>query len=316
MKVVFMGTPDFAVPTLDALVDAGHDIVCVVAQPDRPSGRGKKLQSPPTIERARALGIPTRQPKAVRSGPFVDWFTQEMEADIGVVVAYGRILIPALLRAPRLGCLNVHASLLPRFRGAAPIQWSLIEGDSETGVCIMQMDEGLDTGDVLLRRSTPIGPDETGPALWQRLSLIGAEAAVDALARLDSLEPVPQDHAQATFAPMLQKSDGLLDFGQSARAVHNRVRGVDPWPGGQCGFRGETLRVLQTRVCEDDAADAPPGTIVEAGARLIVACGEGCLEVLNGQLPGKPRRTGRDLVNGARIAVGELLTGVNAVETK
>ena len=312
MRVVFMGTPDFAVPTLNALVDAGHDIVCVVAQPDRPSGRGKKLKSPPTIVRARELGLRTWQPRAVRSGPFVEWFTTEMDADVAVVVAYGRILIPALLAAPKRGCINVHASLLPKFRGAAPIQWSLIEGEAETGICTMQMDAGLDTGDVLLRRSTPIDPDETGPELWERLSHLGAQALIDTLAQLDALTPVPQDHARHTLAPLLKKHDGQLDFHQSATQVHNRVRGVNPWPSGQCSFRGATLRIHRTRVIETGGEHGVPGTVLEAGKRLVVACGTGTLEVLLGQLPGKPRRSGRDLVNGARIATGEVLTSLDS----
>jgi len=308
MRVVFMGTPDFAVATLDALVEAGHDIICVVAQPDRKKGRGKKLQSPPTIVRARELGLRTWQPRAVRSGPFVEWFTTEMDADVAVVVAYGRILIDRLLQAPKRGCINVHASLLPKYRGAAPIQWSLIEGETETGICTMQMDIGLDTGDVLLRRTTPIDPDETGPELWARLSTLGAETLIDTIAQLDTLTPKPQDHAGHTLAPMLTKSDGRLDFTQSARQVHNRVRGVNPWPSGQARFRNDTVRIHRTRVVEADGQHGSPGTILTAGKRLVVACGTGTVEVLEGQLPGKPRRSGRDLVNGARMNVGECFT--------
>jgi methionyl-tRNA formyltransferase len=314
MRVVFMGTPDFAVPTLDALVAAGHEVVCVVAQPDRKKGRGKKLQSPPTIVRARELGLRTWQPRAVRSGPFVEWFTTELDADVAVVVAYGRILIDALLRAPKLGCINVHASLLPRYRGAAPIQWSLIEGEAETGVCTMQMDVGLDTGDVLVRHTTLIDPDETGPELWARLSQLGAAALIETLSQLDTIVPQPQDHAAHTLAPLLKKVDGQVDFGQSARAVHNRVRGVNPWPCGQAGFRGETVRIHRTRVVEDDGLHGPPGTVLEAGRRLLVACGRGTLEVLVGQLAGKPRRAGRELVNGARITVGECFTSLGGAD--
>ncbi len=307
MKVVFMGTPDFAVPTLDALVEAGHEVVCVVAQPDRPKGRGKKLQSPPTVERARALGIPTRQPRAVRSGPFVEWFVNEMDADVGVVVAYGRILIPALLNAPRRGCINAHASLLPKYRGAAPIQWALIEGEAETGVCTMQMDEGLDTGDVLLEYRTPVDPDEVGPELWERLSHAGAALVVETLAQLDTLVPVPQDHERHTLAPLLKKEDGVLDWTQDARKIHNRIRGINPWPGGQAKYREAQLKVHRTRVLENSGQHGAPGEIVEAGERLVVACGAGLLEVIEAQLPGKPRRSGRDVVNGARVVVGEVV---------
>ena len=308
MRVVFMGTPDFAVPTLNAVVEAGHEVVCVVAQPDRKKGRGKKLQSPPTIVRARELGLRTWQPKAVRSGPFVEWFTTEMDADVAVVVAYGRILIDKLLRAPKRGCINVHASLLPKYRGAAPIQWALIEGETETGICTMQMDVGLDTGDVLLRRSTPIDPDETGPELWTRLATLGAETLVDTLAQLDTLQPQPQEHAHHTLAPLLNKGHGALDFTQSALQVHNRVRGVNPWPCGQATFRGETVRIHRTRVVHDDGVQGAPGTVIEAGKRLVLACGLGSVEVLTGQLAGKPRRAGRELVNGARITLGEVFS--------
>jgi len=288
----------------------------VVAQPDRKKGRGKKLQSPPTIVRARELGLTTWQPRAVRSGPFVKWFTEEMKADVAVVVAYGRILIDKLLQAPRRGCINVHASLLPKYRGAAPIQWSLIEGETETGICTMQMDVGLDTGDVLLRRTTPIDPDETGPELWSRLAGLGASTLIDTLAQLDELVPEAQDHAAHTLAPLLTKEHGQLDFLQSARQVHNRVRGVNPWPSGQATFRGEILRIHRTRVLEDDGQHGAPGTILEAGKRLVVACGTGTLEVLSGQLPGKPRRSGMDLVNGARITPGEVLSPISSGATE
>jgi len=310
MRVVFMGTPDFAVPTLNAILNAGHEVVCVVAQPDRPSGRGKKLKSPPTIVRARELGLRTWQPRAVRSGPFVEWFTTEMDADVAVVVAYGRILIPELLAAPRRGCINVHASLLPKYRGAAPIQWALIEGESETGICTMQMDAGLDTGDVLLRRATPVAPNENGPALWARLSLMGAEVLVDTLRQLDSLRPQVQDHNNATTAPLLKKTDGRIDFSGSARHIHNRVRGVNPWPSGQAGFRDAVFRMHETRVVEDAGVHGAPGEVIEAGKRLVVACGQGALEICVGQLPGKPRRSGRDIVNGARVTLGERLTSL------
>ena len=310
MKILFYGTPDFAVTVLDALIDAGHEIVCVVAQPDKPKGRGKKLVSPPTVERARALGIPTRQPRAVRRGPFVEWVTTECEADVGVVVAYGRILIDALLDAPTHGCINVHASLLPKYRGAAPIQWSIIEGEAETGVCTMQMDAGLDTGDVLMRRATPILDDDTGPALWGRLADLGATLMVETLDGLSTITPQPQDHAQATHAPMLTKADGVLDWSWSAKRVHDRVRGVNPWPSGQTTLRGELLKVHRTRLAPDAGErSATPGTVIQTSPRLLVACGEGALEVVEAQLPGKPRRPARDIVNGARLELGEILGG-------
>ena len=308
MRILFMGTPDFAVHSLDALVAAGHEIIAVVAQPDRPKGRGKKLVSPPTIVRARELGIPTKQPRAVRRGPFVEWMTTEMDADIAVVVAYGRILIPALLEAPRRGCVNVHASLLPRYRGAAPIQWSILEGESETGVCTMQMDEGMDTGDVLLCRKTPIGLDETGPDLWDRLARMGAELIVETLNQLDGLTPQVQDHDGATHARPLRKEDGRIDWTWTARRIHDRVRGTNPWPSGQTTFRGEPLKVHQTRLVE--GRTGAPGEILDVtGGRVVVAAADGAVELVTVQAPNKKRQPARDWANGARVAPGELLGG-------
>lgn len=305
MRILFMGTPDFAVPALDALVNAGHHIVCVVAQPDRPKGRGKKLVSPPTIVRARELGLPTRQPRAVRRGPFVDWMTTEMQADVAVVVAYGRILIPALLEAPARGCINVHASLLPKYRGAAPIQWAIMEGESETGVSTQQMAEGLDTGDLLLEARTPIGIDDTGPDLWARLSQMGAELIVETLAQLDAITPVAQDDALATHARPLTKADGVLDWTWTARRIHDRVRGTNPWPSGQTTFRGAPLKVHRTRLVSDRGG--APGELLDVGGSVLVGAGEGAVELVEVQAPGKKRQAARDWANGARVAVGERL---------
>lgn len=305
-----MGTPDFAVPTLDALVEAGHEILAVVAQPDRPKGRGKKLASPPTIERARELGLPTRQPRALRRGPFPEWF-EAAGADVAVVVAYGRILPPRLLAAPRRGCINAHASLLPKYRGAAPIQWAVINGDAETGVTTLFMSEGLDEGDVLLVRRTAIGPDETSGELAARLARLGAELLVETLDRLDQIEPQPQDASQATLAPLLHKADGRIDWSSSAGRVHDRVRGVNPWPGAVTTFRGDTLKVWRTRhapALPDSAAPhAAPGTVVAVGPRPVVACGTGAVELVEVQLPGRRRQPAEAFANGARLEVGERL---------
>ncbi len=310
LRVVFFGTPDFAVPSLDSLVAAGHQLLTVVAQPDRPKGRGQQLAAPPTVVRARELGIPVRQPKAVRSGPFFEWFTQAAGADVAVVVAYGRILPRAILEAPRFGCINVHGSLLPHYRGAAPIQRALLAGDQETGVCTMQMSEGLDEGDVLLCRRTPIGEMETGPELWARLAQIGAEALVETLAGIESLPRIPQDHARATFAPPLTKADGLIDWSRPARAIHAQIRGVDPWPGAFSSLRGEVLKIWRARPVE--APSGEPGTLIEVGRRLVVATGDGALELLEVQLAGKSRRSGAELCNGARLSPGLRLGGSEA----
>lgn len=304
MRVVFMGTPAFAVPTLDALVSAGHEVLAVVAQPDKPSGRGNVLTSPPTVERARALGLDVLQPKAVKSGAFPAWM-EGCGADVAVVVAYGRILTPRLLAAPRRGCVNVHASLLPKYRGAAPIQWAVVRGERETGVTTMLMDEGLDTGDMLLRRATPIGPDETAEELAGRLSVLGADLLVETLARFDELVPEKQDPAAATLAPLLKKEDGLMDWARPARALHDQVRGLTPWPGGYTTLRAATLKVHRTRVLAEGGQAAAPGTVVGPG--LAVATGEGVLEIVEGQMPGKRAQPGRDLVNGLRLELGEVL---------
>lgn len=304
MRIVFMGTPDFAVPTLDAVVAAGHEVLAVVAQPDRPKGRGKQLHSPDTIVRARELGLPTRQPRAINQGPFRQWFCEEADFDVAVVVAYGRILKPWHLAAPRRGCINVHASLLPRWRGAAPVHRAVMAGDAVTGVCTMQMAEGLDTGDVLLCERANIGPDETTGALWERLAHRGAALLVETLERLDTLTPTPQDDARATLAPPLTKEDGRIDWSWSAHRVHDRVRGTNPFPGAWTPFRGDTLKLWRTRLVD---GSGPAGTVLEAGPRWVVACGTGAVEVVEGQLPGKQRQPARDLLNGARIQAGEIL---------
>lgn len=306
MRVVFMGTPAFAVPTLNAIVEAGHEVLGVVAQPDKPAGRGNALNVPPTVLRARELGLEVKQPKAVRSGAFPEWM-ESVGADVAVVVAYGRILTPRLLAAPRRGCLNVHASLLPKYRGAAPIQWSVVSGEAVTGVTTMQMAEGLDTGPMLLKAETPIGPDETSEDLAARLSVLGARLLVETLARLDALTPEPQDDALATFAPLIEREHGKIDWSRSARAIHDQARGLLPWPGTYAGFRGEVLKVVRTAVLADEGQHGAPGEVL-AGPGLRIACGAGALEITQGQLPGKRAMPGRDLVNGARIKPGEVLT--------
>tara|TARA_B100000575_G_scaffold270017_1_gene250172 strand:+ start:129 stop:1052 length:924 start_codon:yes stop_codon:yes gene_type:complete len=303
MRVVFMGTPQFAVPTLDALVEAGHDILAVVAQPDRPKGRGQRMVSPPTVQRARALGIETRQPKAVRRGPFVEWM-QQCGADVAVVVAYGRILVPDVLSAPRHGCINVHASVLPKYRGAAPLNWAIVRGESESGVCTMNMAEGLDTGDVLLTARTPIGPNETAGELHDRLSIMGAQLAVQTLAELDAIDPQPQDHSAHTLAPLIDREMARIDWSQSAQAIHNLVRGFNPWPTAWTKLGGERLKIHATRVTEGSGV---PGYVIEAGKRVCVATGSGAVELVRLQLPGKRVQAGRDVVNGGRITEGDML---------
>ena len=304
MRVAFMGTPHFAVPTLQALIDSAHDVVMVVAQPDRPAGRGQKLVSPPTIELARASDLPIWQPRAVKSGPFPEaWCALEM--DVAVVIAYGRILPQRLLDAPRLGCINVHASLLPRYRGAAPIQWAVLNGDAETGITTMQMEAGLDTGPTLLQRSTPVGQDETSGTLHDRLSVLGAELLIETLDRLESLQAQPQEHAAATHAPMLAKADGLVDWSRSAAALGCHVRGMSPWPGAFTMFRGERVKIHAARPISGLHSAAEPGTVLAVDEEFRVVTGEGVLELIELQRPGKRRQPARDFISGTRVAQGE-----------
>jgi len=298
-----MGTPDFAVPTLDALVEAGHDVIAVVAQPDRPKGRGQKMVSPPTVCRARELGIPTRQPRAVRKGPFVDWMTTA-DADVAVVVAYGRILVPELLSAPKHGCINVHASLLPKYRGAAPINWAIVQGETQTGVTTMQMAEGLDTGDVLREAVTPIGENETAGELHDRLSAMGAELAVETLHSLSAIMPQPQDHDQHTLAPLIDRALAQIDWTQSASQIHNLVRGFNPWPTAWTELAGEKLKIHRTRTV---SGEGQPGTIIQADKTVVVATGKGAIELERVQLAGRRAQAGRDLVNSGRITLGIIL---------
>jgi methionyl-tRNA formyltransferase len=298
VRIGFFGTPQFAVPTLRAILDAGHEVAVVVAQPDRPAGRGQQLQSPPTVQLARERGIPTLQPLKVKTGEFPEAI-EALGLDLAVVVAYGRILTPRLLAAPRLGCVNVHASLLPRWRGAAPIQWSILAGDAETGVTTMRMDAGLDTGDMLLVARTPIGPRETSGELHDRLSEIGAELLVRTLA--SPLRPTPQPTEGVTLAPMLTKEDGRLDWTRPAVELDRRVRGLSPWPGTFTTFRGEPMKVLRTRPAEG------AGAFGEILRGAVVACGEGALELEEVQLPGKRAVKGADWVNGSRVGAGEKL---------
>lgn len=307
MRVIFMGTPDFAVPTLDALVEAGHDVVGVVARPDKPQGRGRKMQSPPTVVRARELGLTVKQPRAIKRGPFPEW-VESTQADVAVVIAYGRILTPRLLQAPKRGCINVHASLLPKYRGAAPIHWAVVHGEDKTGITTMQMDAGLDTGDMLLTSETPIGPSETAGELWDRLKIMGAELLVQTLAQLDDITPTTQDHSAASHAPMLEKANGRIDWTQDARTVHNHIRGVNPWPGAFTAFRSQNLKVWRATPAE---GSGPPGTVLEAKKRLVVACGDGAVQLESVQRAGKRAQPGPVFVQGTRLQTGERLGDSN-----
>jgi methionyl-tRNA formyltransferase len=298
MRLVFLGTPEFAVPTVDALARAGHQLLAVVAQPDRPAGRGQALRAPATKGWAQAHGVPVLQPEKVRDGTLAAALAA-LRPDVLVVTAYGRILGRDLLALAPLGAVNVHASILPRWRGAAPIQWAVASGDAETGVTIMQMDEGLDTGDVLLVRTLPIGPEETAAELAPRLAALGGQAIVEALPLLaaGALVPVRQDGARHTLAPILEKEHGRLDFGRPAAELAARLRGFTPWPGAFTTLDGKVLKLHAARAVAGDGG--APGSAQADGAALRIACGGGsALLVTELQPEGKRRMPAADFLNG------------------
>ena len=301
LRVVFMGSPAFAVPALKALVER-HEVALVVTQPDKPVGRGKRLAPPPVKEAAERLGLPVMQPRATRKPPFAERL-REVKADVAVVVAYGRILPRPVLDAFPRGCLNIHASLLPRYRGAAPIQWAIIRGEDETGVAIMRLDEGMDTGPVLAERRLAIEPDDTVGSLAEKLAPLGAELLLDVLAQVEAGEEVeePQDHEAATYAPMLSKSDGAVDWMQSARAVRDRIRGVDPWPGATTALAGETIKLFSPSLAE---GEGEPGELLRLDGGLVIACGSGAVRVAEVQAPGKRRMDAEAFARGRKLAPG------------
>ncbi len=307
MKLIFMGTPESAVPTLKRCVEEGHEVLGVWTQPDRPAGRGNKLKTSPVKEFALSRGLAVQQPSKIKTEEALALFT-EREFDAAVVVAYGRILPPAFLRAPRLGCINVHFSLLPKYRGAAPVNWAVARGEHETGVTTMLMDEGLDTGPVLLQRSTAIEDGETATQLLERLSHVGAELLVETLSRFDEIEPRPQDDAQSTLAPILRREDGLIDWSLDAAQIERRVRGFQPWPNAYTQFRGQKLIIWRARRLFANPGELLPGQVMQArGDSLIVVCGSAALELVEVQMEGRKRVGARDFINGMHVQVGEQL---------
>jgi methionyl-tRNA formyltransferase len=286
-----MGTPDFSVPALDALVEAGHEIACVYTQPPRPAGRGKKDRPSPVQAHAEALGLKVRHPATLRT-PEAQAEFAALRAQVAVVVAYGLILPQPILDAPAKGCLNIHASLLPRWRGAAPIHRAVMAGDVETGVCIMAMEAGLDTGPVLLREATPIGMTETTGELHDRLAAIGARLIVEALGRLDALVPEPQPEEGVTYAAKIDKAEARIDWSSTAAEVARHVNGLSPFPGAWTEVNGERLKILRAEAADGSGA---PGTHLGA---FRIACGEGATKVLVAQRPGKRPMTGEELLRG------------------
>ena len=305
MRALFFGTPDIAVPSLRALA-AVADVTAVVCQPDRPAGRGLKLQAPAVKQTAIEIGIPVVQPTKIRTPEFLAWITDQ-RADVALVLAYGRILPPAVLAAPARGCLNLHASILPRYRGAAPINWAIVRGETETGMSLMQMDEGLDTGPVFTVRRIPIGENETAGELAVRLGALAADLVTSDVPRVvrGELTAAPQDHVAATLAPLLEKEQGRIEWQKSAAEVHNHVRGMTPWPSAFTRVGDKLLKVLATRRSTLAAPGEAPGTIVAADSGgVLVACADGVLELLRAQVEGKKPLDARDLVAGRTLTRG------------
>lgn len=308
MRALFFGTPAIAVPALDALSEIA-EIACVVCQPDRPAGRGLELRAPPVKVRALERGLDVRQPTKVKTPEFAAELA-ELGADVALVMAYGRILPKAVLEAPRRGCMNLHASLLPKYRGAAPITWAIVRGETETGISLMQMDEGCDTGPVFSRHAIPIGDSMNAEELSTALASLAAQVVRSDLARAvaGKLTAEPQDEALATSAPLLEKEDGIIDFSKPARTVHDHVRGMTPWPGASTALRGKRLKILQTRVIAETGVEGPPGRVLVADrSRLEVACGEGALQIDRAQLEGKKALEASELVRGRVLSAGDEL---------
>jgi methionyl-tRNA formyltransferase len=307
LDIVFMGTPDFAVPALRALGGSRHRVLRAITQPDRPRGRGRKSAEPAVKSAARTLAIPVDQPGSIRTPEFLDAMAA-LAPDLMVVVAFGRILGEPLLRIPRLGVVNIHASLLPRYRGPAPIQWALIDGEAETGVTTMAMDAGLDTGDILLERRAPIGPDDTAGTLHDRLSELGAELLLETLDRIETLRPRPQDPDRSSYAPMLKKADGHISWDQPAARIDFRVRGVTPWPGAYCFIDGRRVKLFRVRI-PNEPADAPPGTVVPGFPdELRVAAADGAVSLLELQGESGKRMPVADFLRGFPVPPGTVLT--------
>lgn len=307
IRTVFMGTPDFALDTLQGLIDAKADLIGVYTQPDRPKGRGKKLSAPPVKELAQKYEIPVFQPNKLRDPAAVEEL-KALNPDLIVVVAYGQILPQAVLDIPKYGCINVHASLLPKYRGAAPINKVIVDGETESGVTTMLMDVGLDTGDMLVKRTLPVGENETAGELHDRMAPLGREAMEETLRLLcaGELKPEKQDDSLTCYASMMKKEDGLIDWQQSAQTVHNLVRGLNPWPGAYTHLEGEVLKLAETTV--DKTLSGEAGTVISADADGVrIACGEGALVIGRLQLPGKKMLAAADFLRGRDLSAGTAL---------
>ena len=309
MKLVFCGTPLFAVPTLERLAAAGHELQLVVTQPDRPQGRGMELTAPPVKQSALKLSLAITQPEKIKKNEEFQSRLSALQPDAIIVVGYGRIIPPWMLTLPRYGNINVHASLLPKYRGAAPIQWAIAQGETVTGVTTMLLNEGLDTGDILLQKEMTLQSDDTAVTFAPRLSELGADLLIETLRGLEdkTITPIPQDHSQATLAPILKKEDGLIDFNRTATEIHNRLRGFQPWPGAYTHFRGKSLKFISAKP-DDTPSNLAPGELRISDEKLFVGCGSRTvLHLLQVQPEGKKALTAREFINGYHPAAAERL---------
>jgi len=310
MNLVFCGTPQFAVPTLQALLDAGHTVSLVVTQPDRPSGRGQELSVPPTKQLAQSRGIPVAQPDKIKNNVEFRTTLEKLAPLAIIVVGYGRIIPKWMIDLPPLGNINLHASLLPKYRGAAPVQWAIALGETMTGVTTMRIDEGLDTGDILLQEEIAIEPDDTAVTLAPRVASIGAQLMIETLRRLENatVHPRAQNHEEATLAPILKKEDGLIDFNRTAPEIVNQMRGFQPWPGAYSTFREKNLALHRAELAASGLGPITPGELRVAGQDLFVGCGQStAMAVLELQPEGKRRMAARDFVHGYHPKTGEHL---------
>jgi methionyl-tRNA formyltransferase len=310
MNLIFCGTPHFAVPTLERLLQEQFNVELVVCQPDEPSGRGYEVKPPPIKQLALKVGIEVFQPAKLKD-PATQEFLSKYHPDALVVVAYGRIIPPWMIELPRLGCINLHGSLLPKYRGAGPIQWAIINGERVTGVTTMKIDPGMDTGDILLMREDPIREDDTTETLSERLSVMGADLMIETLRGLEhgEITPRPQDHSQASLAPMLKREHGRLDWTMNAQQIAWRVRGLRPWPGAYSSFRGKNVHIWAAAPLAGAGEAFDPGALFADARKLVVACGQGTqLEIKELQLEGRKRLSARDFLNGVHLQPGEKLT--------
>lgn len=305
MKIVFMGTPEFAVPCLQKLIDCGHDVTGVFTQPDKPQGRKMILTPPPVKQLAVEKGIPVYQPTRMKDGTALEML-KEADPELVIVVAYGKILPKEILEFPKYGCINIHASLLPELRGAAPIQWSVINGFEKTGVTSMLMDEGLDTGDMLIKGEIEIGENDTAGEMHDKLSALGADILEETINLLlkNELKPEKQDHDKFTYAPMLSKELSPIDWNLTAREVHNKIRGLCPWPSASAVLNGKKVKIHKSVL--SGCKGGTSGEIIESGKRLVVSCGDGkCIEILNLQAEGKKAMSAADFMRGNPLEVGD-----------